>query len=359
MKLKRLVLDNFRNHKKSEIDFKEGINILVGRNAAGKTSILEAIFFLATTKSHRTSAINELINRNSKNFFIKGETEKNGSSTVLEMGFSRNGKKSIKLNHQPVLARRDIVGKLPVVFFAPEDLSLVKENPSFRRKFLDILISQMDHGYLLNLQKYQKIIYERNKALLQVREGTLGVKMLDVWDEQAVKTGVKITGKRRVIVSRLNGICSGIHNEMTGGNETISLEYCSNSNTEEEYRSKLAGKRRLEIEQGITTIGPHRDDVLIYLNGVSLRQFGSQGQQRTAALSLKLGELEVIREEVGEYPLILFDDVMSELDDRRRKFFLKIINRPDGDKGGIQSFITTTEPALFESIREDTNIIEV
>ncbi len=342
-----------------KVSFSEKVNVLTGRNASGKTNILEAIFFLSTTKSHRTSVTKELINKDSKNFYIKGEAVKNGSSLILEIGCSLGGKKAIKLNHQKIRARRDIVGQMPVVFFSPEDLYMVKENPSFRRKFLDILISQIDHRYLLNLQKYQKIIIERNRALSQVRERVLDIKMLDVWDEQVIGAGMEIIRRRQDIVSKLNRICLVIHREMTGGNEEISLEYSPSAGTEDSYRKKLEEKKRQEIEQGITTTGPHRDDVYIFFNGMNLRQFGSQGQQRTVALSMKLGELELMKEEFNEYPIILFDDVMSELDDERREYFLEILSGKRGDNGPIQSFITTTGLKPFESIKNNINIIKV
>ena len=356
MNLKSIFLNNFRSHEKLELKFGKNLNILTGKNASGKTNILEAIFFLATTRSHRTAGLKDLISWDKENFYIKAEVQINGSIKVIEAGCPRVGKRVIKLNNNEVYYRKDIVGQLPVVFFSPEDLYMVKEEPSFRRKFLDIFMSQVKPGYIATLQKYQQVISERNKALMQVKTGLLAQAGLEIWDDQAVKYGVEIASKRKAAVFRLNDICGALHEEMTGGAEKLSLDYDTVSAEEEMFRQKIKEKKALELEQGISLVGPHRDDILICIDGASARRYGSQGQQRTAALSMKLGEFEAMKELLGDYPLILFDDVLSELDGQRQKYFLNLLL----NKGNsIQALVTTTELGVFETIREELNIIEI
>jgi len=338
--------------------FQDRMNILVGRNASGKTSILEAIYVLGTTKSHRTSTVKELISYESDGFYIKGEAHGLNSSFIVEIGCPRKGKRILKLNNDTVRLRRDLVGKIPVVFFSPEDLNIVKADPSFRRKFLDIMISQLSLSYLVGLQKYQRVLLERNNALKQIKTGRLEKKMLDVWDEQLIRTGVEIVRKREEIIDRLKELCRAIHERMTGGSERLDIHYKTGTRDAASFEKALGERKEAEIQQGITMSGPHRDDILIRFNGTEMREYGSQGQHRTAALSLKLAELELMREIKEEYPLILFDDVMSELDRERRSFFLDILT--GGERGSdIQSFITTTEEGLFGNKGEGLNIIRM
>jgi len=343
LKLETVHLENFRSYKKLELAFSEGVNLISGKNGCGKTNILESIFFLATTRSHRTASTNELINWSADSFFIKTAAWKKGIKITVEMGFGRDGSRAIKINNQPTRARRDVIGTLPVVMFSPEDLLLIKEDPAQRRRFLDIFISQVSHRYLSCLQRYNRLLLERNMALVQAKKkGSAGT--LDVWDESTAKTGYEIVLKRAELVNKLKEPASRAYADISGGQE-LKIKYVTSVETEEGFLKKLREKRKIEIELGITTTGPHRDDLHILSGGRNLRNYGSQGLQRAAAIALKLAQLRVMREELQENPVMLFDDVTSELDGEKKSYFLKMVS--GGKEETPQSFITTAEPGDF------------
>ena len=349
-------LENFRSYTKREIKFSGKVNVILGKNGCGKTNVLEAIFFLATTRSHRHAAVDELVNWAAESFYIRAAGVARGLSVSVEMGFGRDGTRSIKVNGKPVRQSRDVIGVLPVVMFSPEDLLLIKGDPAQRRRFLDMFISQVSPEYLSCLQKYNKVLLERNRALQQVRDRTLGSEALDVWDENLAKPGYEIAAKRSEVIELLEKRASGTFSEVSGG-QGLALKYVTAVKSEKQFLEKLREKKRIETEIGLTTIGPHRDDLLVLAGGRNLREYGSQGQQRVAAISLKLGQLAIMKEALEDSPMILLDDVTSELDAEKKNRFLEFLA---GDKKEEkQVFITATAPDEFFSGHGGVNVINL
>lgn len=346
MYLNRLSLTHYRNYDQLEWSTPHQVNVFVGSNAQGKTNLLESIFVLALTKSHRTHHDKELIQWDQQQTLINGEIERRYGSCELRLLISAQGKNA-RINGLEQKRLSDFVGTVNVVMFAPEDLEIVKGSPGVRRRFLDMEMGQAHPGYLHEIAQYQKILLQRNHYLKQYG-GTGGSKhseLIEVWNEQLVKAGVKIIKKRQSFIKKLQQWAERIHGEITGGKETIRIAYkpgigLSAEEDEttlfEHFMIKLSEIRDQELRRGVTLVGPHRDDMLFYINGKEAQIFGSQGQQRTTALSVKLAELELMNEEVGEYPLLLLDDVLSELDHNRQVQLIESIQ----DK--VQTFITTT-----------------
>jgi DNA replication and repair protein RecF len=321
------------------------VNIFVGPNAQGKTNLLESIFVLALTKSHRTHHDKELIQWNAPYARLHGSIDKKYGTVQLELTISGQGKKA-KLNGLEQKKLSGFIGALNVVMFAPEDLEIVKGSPGVRRRFLDMEIGQVYPAYLYDLSQYQKIVMQRNHLLKQIPGGS-GFKetMLDVWNEQLVQFGIKITKKRQSFIRKLQQWAEKIHSGITGGKEQLVIRYAPSldlSESEDEsvlfdrFMLKLSQVKQQEIRRAVTLVGPHRDDLLFLINDKDVQTFGSQGQQRTTALSLKLAEIELIREEVGEYPILLLDDVLSELDQYRQTQLIETF------QSKVQTFITTT-----------------
>ncbi|KIL39632.1 recombinase RecF [Gordoniibacillus kamchatkensis] len=345
MFLKRLALQHYRNYAHVDIAIDHNVNIFVGPNAQGKTNLLEAIFVLALTKSHRTHQDKELLDWNGGETVLHAELERRYGTCTLDLSLSAKGKKA-KINGLEQKKLSNFIGTMNVVMFAPEDLEIVKGNPGVRRRFLDMEIGQVHPGYLYELSQYQKILQQRNNLLKQIPgRGGVDLDMLGVWNEQLAQHGVKIMKKRQSFIKKLQTWAEHIHAGITAGGETLRIDYAPSlplSDEPEEavlfdqFMIKLSQVKDQELRRGMTLVGPHRDDLLFYINGKEAHVYGSQGQQRTTALSLKLAEIELIREEVGEYPLLLLDDVLSELDEHRQTQLIQTF------QSKVQTFITTT-----------------
>lgn len=338
MRVKSIRLINFRNYENIKTMLNPKLNIFLGNNAQGKTNLLESIYLAALGKSYKTNRDRELINHRKTQAYIGIEIISLRGEIFIEIKLDLNNKKRVKINRIEINKINEILGNLNVVIFSPEDLKLVKEGPSERREFLDNEISQIKPNYRYNIQKYNNILYQRNK-LLKNRSKTV-LDTLDIWDEQLADIGSIIMKYRKDFIEKLKNISSKIHLDITSNEEKLEISYFSSikysKNLKELYLTVLKEQRNLDIDKGTTSVGIHKDDFNIYINGVSCRNYGSQGQQRTAALSLKLAEVELIKGEKKEYPIILLDDVLSELDIKRRK---KLVSRFKD----IQTIITSTD----------------
>lgn len=346
MFLQSISLTNFRNYKQVDIPFDPNVNLFIGENAQGKTNLMEAIFTLAMTKGYRSQKDKELIRWDEKYAKIKGIVEKKSGRITLEIILSNHGKKA-KLNSLEQKKLSDYIGALNIVMFAPEDLNIVKGNPSIRRRFLDMEIGQIQPVYIHELNQFQKILQQRNALLkdLQKEKNEKQLIMLDILTESLTDFAAKVVHRRLSFLTRLERFAQSIHHQISRGEEELKLRYLSSvdvseqatlSKIVEEYEHKFVKIKDREIERGMTLIGPHRDDILFFVNEKNVQTFGSQGQQRTTALAVKLAEIELMKEEIGEYPLLLLDDVLSELDDHRQTHLLNTI------QGKVQTFVTTT-----------------
>ncbi|GMB00166.1 DNA replication/repair protein RecF [Pelosinus sp. IPA-1] len=347
MKVNKIVLRNYRNYVDLSLDFTQGINIFIGQNAQGKTNILESIYYGAMGRSHRTNVDAELIRWQQENGSITILFSRMNIENSLVIKLSNHQKKEIISNNYGIKPR-ELIGLLNVVLFSPEDLMLIKGMPAMRRRFLDIEISQANPTYYQQLLKYNRIVTQRNNLLKKIRENKEKHDMLDAWDDQLAVTASKIVTKRLDAVKKLAMLANLMHRKITASKENLTLVYQKHEIQETEmeklkieYKNKLLQFRQNDIWRGSTSIGPHKDDLILTVNGVNLRTFGSQGQQRTGVLSLKLAELEFIKSETGEYPILLLDDVMSELDASRREHLLAFI------KDRVQTIITATEEKYF------------
>lgn len=354
MLIKSLQLKDFRNYNKLDIEFENKFNIIYGNNAQGKTNIIEAIFLCAAGRSHRTSRDIELVKNGQKCYYVGLIIEKEEDQQKIEIRYSQEEKKKISINEIPVKRLGDLMGHLNAIIFSPEDLLIIKQGPSERRRFIDIALSQLRPSYFFDLQKYAKILFQRNSLLKEVSVKKNLLPTLEIWDEHLVQTSVKIMKARDEFVNRLNDKASKRHNKLTNGEESLKIIYEPTFPlSEDENRSKenffklIERNREKEIFKGTTIFGPHRDDINIELNSESTRVYGSQGQQRTSVLSMKLAEIDIIKEETGDFPVLLLDDVLSELDDRRQEFLLDSIN-------GMQTFITCTDRRFFKKNEENT-----
>lgn len=346
MFLKKLSLSHYRNYDSFELSTNANVNIFIGPNAQGKTNLLESIFVLALTKSHRTHQDKELIGWNEQEARLYGEVEKKYGPVKLQLNISRQGKKA-KLNGLEQRKLSGFVGAVNVVMFAPEDLEIVKGAPGIRRRFLDMEIGQVHPSYWHDTAQYQKVLAQRNNFLKQsgLSMNASQLAMLEVWNEQLAAYGVKMMKKRQSFIEKLQGWAERIHSGITNGQEKLEIAYKPSVDfaihedeaiLTDRFMVKLLDIREQECRRGTTLLGPHRDDMLFYINGKEAHVFGSQGQQRTTALSVKLAELELICEEAGEYPILLLDDVLSELDQYRQTQLIETM------QGKVQTFITTT-----------------
>ena len=363
MFVKNIRLQNYRNISEIELNTDQKVNIFIGQNAQGKTNLLEAIFVLALTKSHRTDKNKELIGWGESRAHLEAVVDKKYGPVHLELNLAQQGKQA-KINGLEQKKLSNFIGALNVVMFAPEDLEIVKGTPGIRRRFLDIEIGQVQPNYLYALQQYQKIVIQRNNVLKNAwQQGASSQAMLDVWNEQLVTQGVKIIKKRKQFISKLQQWAKSIHQGITNGIEELSISYLPSfpmDESEDEavlfehFMIKLSQMKEQEIRRGITLVGPHRDDLSFYINDKEVQTYGSQGQQRTTALSLKLAEIELIHEEIGEYPVLLLDDVLSELDQNRQTQLIETF------QSKVQTFITTTGiESIHASKLKDANIYHV
>ncbi|MDR2546759.1 MAG: DNA replication/repair protein RecF [Lachnospiraceae bacterium] len=334
MTIKSLELNNYRNYESLKIDFCEGTNILYGENAQGKTNILEAIYVSSTTKSHKSTKDKDIISFNEEEGHIRTYIVKNDDTTKVDIHLRNAKSKGIAINNERIRRAADLMGVLNVVFFAPEDLAIIKQGPVERRRFADMELCQLDKVYLDSLNNYNKIVNQRGKLLRDIPFNPSLADTITVWDEQMVTYGSLIIERRKQFANQLNEITRRIHKKLTGFKEELSIYYEPNT-TVFDFADKLSQSLEKDIRLKQTTVGPHRDDFSFFVNGVDIRKFGSQGQQRTAALSLKLSELELIKKITNETPVLLLDDVLSELDSNRQNFLLNSI-------GSIQTIITCT-----------------
>ncbi|MCI8513320.1 MAG: DNA replication/repair protein RecF [Lachnospiraceae bacterium] len=334
MFIKKLELKCYRNYDNLQMTFDRGTNILYGNNAQGKTNVLEAIYICSVTRSHRGSKDREIIEFGEEESHIKCVVEKNGLEDRIDMHLKKNKTKGIAFNGIPLKKSSELFGNVNVVFFSPEDLNIIKNGPGERRRFVDMELCQLDSLYTSDLVHYNKVLAQKNQLLRDLVFRPDWKDTLPVWNRQLIHYGSSVIRRRKVFIKKLNEILVEIHGNLTGKLEKIQMEYEPNV-TEEKFAEELVLNEEREQRQKISLTGPHRDDIKFYVNNVDIRRFGSQGQQRTAALSLKLAEIELVKEIIKDTPVLLLDDVLSELDRSRQNHLLNSIK-------DIQTLITCT-----------------
>ena len=315
------------------MNFDQGTNILYGDNAQGKTNILEAVYLAGTSKSHKGGKDREMIRFENEESHIRMMVKKGELSYKIDMHLRKNKAKGVAINGLPIRKARELLGVVNLVFFSPEDLNIIKDGPGERRRFLDSELCQLDGVYITELAGYNHIVNQRNRLLKDCYMNPGLKSTLDVWDMQMVDYGKKIIGKREAFVE-LNEIARGLHKGLTGGIEELEILY-EPSVTAAEFEDKLSRNRERDLRMKLTSVGPHRDDFCVKVNGIDIRRYGSQGQQRTAALSLKLSEIYLVKKKIRDTPVLLLDDVLSELDSSRQTYLLESIH-------DIQTLITCT-----------------
>ena len=334
-------LKDYRNYEFLDMNFNEHVNIIYGDNAQGKTNILESIYMCSTSKSHRGSKDREIVRF--------GEDESHIKLNVLK--HKKNKTKGIAVNGIPIKKAVELFGIINIVFFSPEDLNIIKNGPSERRRFMDMELSQLDKIYLSNLVNYNKVLNQRNKLLKDIAFSPSEQLMqtLDIWDMQLVKYGSLIIKGRKSFIEKINTIISDIHSRLTGGIENIKVCYVPDVDVND-FEEEVRNSRQKDIKYKVTGKGPHKDDLIFLINDNDVRKYGSQGQQRTAALSLKLSEIELVKLVIKDTPVLLLDDVLSELDSNRQNFLINSI-------GDIQTIVTCT--GLEEFINNRMNINKI
>lgn len=358
MELEALYLYNFTNYAFLEYHVNSYLNFFVGNNAQGKSNLLDSIYFLSFGSSSRYPRDLDLVKWGTQGFQIAAKVKSKSQHFNLKITYQK-GKKELFINEYKVKKLTEFIGLFNVVFFSPDDLLLVKGSPALRRKYLDSEITQVSPQYYSYLQQYQKLLTQRNNLLKEIKQSKSSVDNLSIWDEQLIKIGARILAKRLEMHRRLKPLARLAHRRLSSAQEELEINYLSSldidlknphlelKDLEAYFRQGLKQGLEEDIYRGYTAVGPHRDDFELKINGVNVKTFGSQGQQRTAALSLKLAELEFMYSETGEYPVLLLDDVLSELDRHRREQLLAAVT----DR--IQTFITCTEtdfvsPKLLE-----------
>lgn len=324
MNVKSMQLCNFRNYEVLDIAFDKGTNILYGDNAQGKTNILEAAYVSGTTKSHKGSRDKEMIRFAEKEAHIKTIIEKNDREYQIDLHLRKNKSKGIAVNMVPIKKASDLFGILNIIFFSPEDLNIIKNGPSERRRFIDSELCQLDKIYLSDLTNYNKALNQRNKLLKDIYNHPDLKETLPVWDMQLVSYGKKVILRRRQFIDELNEIVYDIHKKISGGKEELLIKYEPNIDNSF-FEDELLRMKDKDLKYAQTSVGPHRDDLKIDVNGIDVRKFGSQGQQRSCALSLKLSEIKLVENTIHEKPVLLLDDVLSELDKNRQNYLLQAI----------------------------------
>jgi len=354
MIIKSLELSDYRNYGSLNITFDKGTNILFGDNAQGKTNILEAIYICATTKSHKLSKDKEIIKFGKDEAHIRTFIEKDGIETRVDMHLRSSKSKGIAIDGVKIKKAAELLGLLKVVFFSPEDLSIIKNGPAERRRFIDMELCQLDNFYIYNMNNYNKIVNQRNNLLKNLYNNYELKDTLGIWDEQLISYGSKIIERRKQFIEQLNDIVGNLHYKISGEKENMRLVYEPNVNIED-YKKALTDSHERDIKLKQTTVGPHRDDISFLVKNddtnnieIDIRKYGSQGQQRTAALSLKLSEIEIVKRITKDTPVLLLDDVLSELDSNRQNFLLNSI-------GNIQTIITCTGLDEFVNNRFEIN----
>ena len=342
-------LKNFRNYELLNLEFDEATNIFYGDNAQGKTNILEALYLCGTTKSHRGTKDRDMIQFGMDESHLEIIVDKNGLDYQIDMHLKKNSAKGIAINKIPIRKASELFGIVNIVFFSPEDLNIIKNGPAERRRFIDLELSQLDKVYLNNLSNYNKIINQRNHLLKEMDYNNKAAATLEIWEMQLVDYGNKIIQRRKQFIEQVNEIVSSIHTKLTGGRENLQLVY-EPSNGNMSLEEALLKNRERDMKIKSTSVGPHRDDICFMADDLDIRKFGSQGQQRTAALSLKLSEIELVKKVIHNKPILLLDDVLSELDKHRQNYLLDSID-------DIQTLITCTGVDEFVNHRFSINKI--
>lgn len=342
-----IALLNFRNYKHLNINLSSGINVFHGNNAQGKTNILEAIYLCATSKSHRTNKEKEIILFGEEESHLRITVNKNNIYQKIDVHLKKNNKKGIAVNGITLKKMNELFGIVNVILFSPEDLSIIKDGPKQRRRFIDLELCQLDPIYYFNLQQYHKVLKQRNNLLKQLtgKESNI-LDLTKIWDDQLINYGIKIIKRREIFINDLNNIIKSIHKKLTGDKEDLTIIYEKNIDIESFY-NKLVQSFKQDLKNKNTLFGPHKDDINFLINKIDVRKYGSQGQQRTCALSLKLAEINLVKEVINDNPILLLDDVLSELDENRQKFLLENINQ-------IQTIITCT--GIDDFIRNNLSI---
>lgn len=337
MKVKSLKLKNFRNYDLLQLDFDQSTNIFYGNNAQGKTNVLEAVYLSGTTKSHRGTKDRDMIQFGKDESHIETVVDKKGMTYQIDMHLKKNSPKGIAINKVPIHRASELFGIINIVFFSPEDLNIIKNGPAERRRFIDIELSQLDKIYLNHLSNYNRIVNQRNHLLKELKDNSKKeslLQTLDIWEIQLIQYGNEIIRRRNEFINQINEIISNIHRKLTGGKEEIRVIY-EPSNGKMTLEQALKRNKEKDMRMRSTSVGPHRDDICFMIGDLDIRRFGSQGQQRTAALSLKLSEIELVKQIIHDTPVLLLDDVLSELDKYRQNYLLESIH-------DIQTLITCT-----------------
>lgn len=339
MIVRRVKLNSFRNYESIDLTLGDKINLLCGDNAQGKTNLLEALYLCGTTRSFRHCPDNEMIMSGKDEAHIEIESSNHITDTRIDIHLQKNERKKIFVDQLPVQKAGDMIGRIKFIVFSPDDMALIKGSPSVRRNFLNLEISQLRPTYLSDLSRYNHILRQRNQLLKDIKKSPKLKNTLDVWDEQIILYGCGIIKERIDFINNLNEVIQHIHHKLTEKAEDITLIY-KPSVTVEEYSSRLKKARERDLLMAATTVGPHRDDFAVEINEADSKAYGSQGQKRTAALSIKLSEIDLIKRQRDEEPVILLDDVFSELDSKRQRDLLAMI-------GDYQTIITCTQSEPF------------
>lgn len=329
------------------LGFDKSTNIFYGDNAQGKTNILEAVYLSGTTKSHRGTKDKDMIQFGANESHIETIVEKNGIKYQIDIHLKKNSPKGIAINKIPIRKASELFGIINIVFFSPEDLNIIKNGPGERRRFIDLELSQLDKVYLNNLSNYNRIVNQRNHLLKEIDYNKGALETLDIWDMQLIQYGNKIIERRQKFIEEINKIISNIHKKLTGNREDIKIVY-EPSNGALSFEQALLKNKEKDLRIKSTSVGPHRDDIAFLVSDIDIRKYGSQGQQRTAALSLKLSEIELVKQSIHDTPVLLLDDVLSELDKHRQNYLLDSIH-------DIQTLITCTGVDEFVNHRFSIN----
>ncbi len=360
MQIKNIELRDFRNYKSLNLNVSEGAHIISGKNAQGKSNFIEAIYYSAFSRSFRNAKDKELIRDGADNCYLKIDflsddfNSKNCREESIIIYLDKNSKKKIKVNDIVIRKMSEFIGKLKISCFTPEDLFLISGSPSDRRRFLNRELSQIYPAYFRNIIDYHNVLNQRNTAIKQYKTNQSDVNLIKIWDDSLVDLAEKIINKRKKHLEEMNLVSSKLHKELSGKKEKLDLSYKGifhgknySKNIEKYGKIKSGFKELLEenfetdLKYGYTTIGPHKDDFEIFINGKEAKKFASQGQKKLSALSIKMSQIDMIKEITGTIPIVLLDDVSSELDEERRIFLLDYIM-------GFQSFMTTTDIEIFK-----------
>ncbi|MBO4554659.1 MAG: DNA replication/repair protein RecF [Clostridia bacterium] len=349
MKITSVELSSFRNYKRASVKFTDGLNVLYGENGSGKTNMLESVYFASVFSSPRAVKDKEMVLIGAPAAVVKVVVERKYRKHTIVIQIDAQGKKKVLVDGVPVSRAAELLGILGVVLFSPDEMKLVKESPVERRRFLDIGLSQQQKAYFVALSRYNHTLKQKNNLLKEYKTASNVDDMLDVWDAVLAKEGATIIARRKEYIATLNDSARKFHFILSGNKETLTLSYesgaktdCEDAELEQNLLAALRSSRDKDKELGFSTVGPHRDDIKIEINGKDARKFASQGQQRTTALAMKIGQVVIYKDEIGEPPVLLLDDVLSELDEGRQHILLDLVK-------GFQTILTCTEYKLSNS----------